>query len=496
MTASGGGLLTLNGITLTQGGSGAVEAGAGSRVRLSNSTIVGGGLFSSADGFVDVQGASTLTGVSFDGRLDIPGSYTLNISDSLTNDGTINLNSNNSGFTTTIDVLDDSSLSGGGEIVMAGTVTRARIRTIEATLTNTSTHTLRGYGQIEAALVNNGTVSADSAGNELILNTNAKTNNADMTASAGGTLTVNGITIAQGVGGTIEAQAGSLVQLTSATIVGGELSSSGDGLVNITGTSTLTGVEFSGMLAVPGSHTLKVSGSTVNNGTVTVNSNQSGSTTTLNFADASELGGTGAILLPRTGSRSRLTSLEGATLGSGQRLEGVGQIATALLHEGTTAPGNGGVGTMTATQPVTYSGSSVFEAQVNGSTADLLDNSSTLALDGTLRVLFVDGFSPTGFWSRQIAEGSSVTGAFDSIEIPAPTAGFVTRVVNTGTQVFVGQTCPSDSNLDGTLNFFDVSKFLANFSAHDPAADLNNDGQFNFFDVSLFLNNFSVGCSL
>jgi hypothetical protein len=46
----------------------------------------------------------------------------------------------------------------------------------------------------------------------------------------------------------------------------------------------------------------------------------------------------------------------------------------------------------------------------------------------------------------------------------------------------------------GELNFFDVSEFLALFSASDPAADLNGDGAFNFFDVSEFLNTFSAGC--
>lgn len=46
----------------------------------------------------------------------------------------------------------------------------------------------------------------------------------------------------------------------------------------------------------------------------------------------------------------------------------------------------------------------------------------------------------------------------------------------------------------GQLNFFDVSSFLAAFSAEDPAADLNEDGNLNFLDVSVFLSMFGVGC--
>jgi hypothetical protein len=54
--------------------------------------------------------------------------------------------------------------------------------------------------------------------------------------------------------------------------------------------------------------------------------------------------------------------------------------------------------------------------------------------------------------------------------------------------------CPADLNGDGVLNFFDVSAFLAAFTAQDPAADFTNDGVYNFFDVSAFLAAFSQGC--
>ena len=54
--------------------------------------------------------------------------------------------------------------------------------------------------------------------------------------------------------------------------------------------------------------------------------------------------------------------------------------------------------------------------------------------------------------------------------------------------------CPADVNGDLSQDFFDVSAFLAFFSAEDNRADLNDDGQFNFFDVSAFLNAFTVAC--
>jgi len=54
--------------------------------------------------------------------------------------------------------------------------------------------------------------------------------------------------------------------------------------------------------------------------------------------------------------------------------------------------------------------------------------------------------------------------------------------------------CPADLNHDGVLDFFDISAFLTDYNAMNPAADFTNDGNFNFFDVSAFLGALSIGC--
>jgi hypothetical protein len=54
--------------------------------------------------------------------------------------------------------------------------------------------------------------------------------------------------------------------------------------------------------------------------------------------------------------------------------------------------------------------------------------------------------------------------------------------------------CAVDINEDQSVNFLDVSAFLAAFSNDDPAADFTNDGQFNFLDVSAFLTEYGFGC--
>jgi hypothetical protein len=74
-----------------------------------------------------------------------------------------------------------------------------------------------------------------------------------------------------------------------------------------------------------------------------------------------------------------------------------------------------------------------------------------------------------------------------------------TPVPELGGAIFVydkpqGDTCPVDLNLDGALNFFDVSAFLIGYSAGDLAMDFNGDGSLNFFDVSAFLIAYQDGC--
>lgn len=54
--------------------------------------------------------------------------------------------------------------------------------------------------------------------------------------------------------------------------------------------------------------------------------------------------------------------------------------------------------------------------------------------------------------------------------------------------------CPADFTDDRVLDFFDVSAFLALFTANDPLADITGDGNLDFFDVSAFLKAFRAGC--
>jgi hypothetical protein len=500
--AVGGSLFDVSSITIDQTGGGEIVVdGPGSSVGLNGTILLGGDLFATNDATVDVNNA-TMEGVNFEGLMNVLNARTLVVRDSITNNGTIVVNSQGSTSTTQILFENSGSFLGSGEVVLNSFGTRARLQTgLGAVMTLPADHTILGFGTIEADLVNDGLIQSDFVNQLIFFSVNNKQNNALIEAINGSGLDFSSITMTQGPAGIVSADGeDSGITLRGTTFVGGAISSSNGGRVGVDN-ATFDGVDFSGELDIFNARTLEILNGTTNNGTIFVNSQGSTSTTNLTWGSEFSLEGDGTVVLNSFATRSRLLAGSGvlmAELGSGQRLEGIGSIDVALLHHGTTAPGTTAAGmsaaTMFASQPVVYSDSSVFEAGVNISTSDLLDSSSTIELDGSLEVSLIDGFVPDGFWSRKIMEGSQITGKFDSASFPPAPKGFVNRVYNSGTEVLIGATCKSDQNLDGQLNFFDVSQFLAAYGEQDPEADINDDGNFNFFDVSAFLADFGANC--
>jgi uncharacterized protein (AIM24 family) len=501
-----GGKLDIAGVTVTQGEFGVIGVdGPNSEVLLTGSTVVDGRLVGVNDGGIAVTSESTLDGVSTDCSIDVRNGNRLNIRNSITNDAFITVNPVAGDSETSLMFLDNSSLEGTGSVVLNGFGARARIQTDEGMLmTNALSHTIQGQGQIDAAMLNEGLVSADVVATELVLMTNDKTNNGTMQAINGAILGISGITVTQTSGPAIERVTGgifaegldSMILLAGSTIVDGSVESFEDASIVVSCSTTFDNVSFFGDLNILSSHRLILKEGTTSNGTIMVNPVAGEAITTLEWGDEMILEGEGKIVLAASGPRSVLGAgleVEFGGIGPDQRLEGAGQIELPFINHGTIAPGLS-LGVMAATQPVMFTETSVFEAEVSTASADLFNSVSMIELGGTLDVLFIDGFAPTGFWARTIMQGSLITDEFDTLNIPPAPAGLVTRVINTGTEYIVGQSCLTDYNLDGQLNFFDVSIFLNAFNSNDPLADVNNDGIFNFFDVSAFMNTFTDGC--
>ncbi|MDX2148461.1 MAG: immunoglobulin domain-containing protein [Planctomycetota bacterium] len=54
--------------------------------------------------------------------------------------------------------------------------------------------------------------------------------------------------------------------------------------------------------------------------------------------------------------------------------------------------------------------------------------------------------------------------------------------------------CPTDFNLDGTVDFFDYLDFASAYATEDGTADFSGDGQVDFFDYLDFVTAFDAGC--
>ena len=337
MQAVNGSNLTISGIAIPQGLAGIIRAdGAGSRVNITGSTIMGGEVSSILGGDVSISGTSVFDGVRIDGVIDVENAVTLSISNSLENNAILTINPDGNVSATQIIFNDSMTVSGNGTFLLAAPDSRARIQTaVGQTVTMNPMLTIRGQGRVEASMVNDGLISSDTA--EIRMLTNDKTNNATMQAIDGAVIEFSGITITQGGAGLVSADgAGSQIELISSTVDGGTLQSINGADVSIDTSSTLNSVNFTGDLNIQNAQTLTVNNSLTNNGTITVNPTGNVSATQILFNDSMTLGGTGDIVLASPDSRARIQTGAGAvlTIPATQTVRGLGRIEADLVNNG------------------------------------------------------------------------------------------------------------------------------------------------------------------
>ncbi|MFT5391631.1 MAG: hypothetical protein ACI8PT_001826, partial [Gammaproteobacteria bacterium] len=169
------------------------------------------------------------------------------------NDGTFKLNSN--GANTALHLQGAQIAAGRGAIVM-GDRTTNRITTNNTVFTNGNGfgHSIRGAGQVLAntgGLINHSGSSIIANGvNALIIDPNGLgvTNEGTLSAQGSGGLNlINGVFTNETLSSTglIEAQNASHVNITNATIIGGNVNSSGTGVINPV-SATFDGVTVNG----------------------------------------------------------------------------------------------------------------------------------------------------------------------------------------------------------------------------------------------------------
>ncbi|MCC7389155.1 MAG: hypothetical protein IT431_10345 [Phycisphaerales bacterium] len=509
MQASAGGILRLLSFTLTQGPGGELVADGGAVILDpgDSQTIVGGTLRSLNGGTItrEFSGTTTLEDVSLDGRLDIVSAGVVSVTGAgLTNDGMVLVNADGGGSSAILRMDSNGLLTGAGVVRLNATGAGALLDSAEGvTLTQIAGHTIDGRGQIAAALVNEGLVSANAIGAELLLTGKDKINNAVIQAVDGGTLVFVTQTLAQGPGGVLVADGGMVVfdAGDDQTISGGSLESHGaDAFVReFSGVTTLDGVTNRARVEIQSAATLQASpAGMTNDGTIVVNSNGAGSVATLGVLGSGTIGGTGTILFNASVSNSYITAEPGtvATIGAGQTVLGEGRFSGEVIVQGLLSPGlPTGEVFATGGTLVLDTGSTLEIGIETDAVFDSVGGDSDLVVGGMLRVVYRGGYTPAPGDVLTIVDiTGSVVGEFDALDLPPVGGGREWRVRYDADAITLVVSCDADFNIDGLVNTLDVLAFLNAWAASDGRADINGDGSVNTLDVLAYLNLWASGC--
>jgi len=258
----------------------------------------------------------------------------------LTNNGTIYLNPDALSSPAVLHVESGASLNGSGEMVMttAGNADGAQINTYYTTLYHGLEHTIRGDGQISAAMTNDGTIRADRPGTPLYLVSYNKTNNGVMEAVDGAELYFENLTITQGVDGVIRADNGLVTFQDPTRISYGNANTLNGGAIEVRGTTTFTEVTNHGDLHVLDGQHLTIQTGLTNNGQILVNSDLGDANAYLYWQSAPYLEGTGEIVMQTNGDPDDAylqTYATTMTQGGDHTIRGGGRIHSALTNNGT-----------------------------------------------------------------------------------------------------------------------------------------------------------------
>ncbi len=335
--ASNDGILDLNFVDLiiTQGAAGVVRANGGT-VSMHQASISGGSVEGINGGAVVSDGTPLFDDLTVNGDVHVAVSRTLNLSDTITNNGTILVNPTNGAATTTLDADNNVLLTGSGKVTLNGFTTRAQITTAGGgVLTNDAGHTIEGFGRIFGSVVNNGTITANNPENTLLNSGENKTNNGIMSAD-GGTLEINNFTLDQTGGGVLAANTSNIVY-NGPEIEGGTLTS-GSGIHEVVFLTELRGVTNEAQFNVSAGDALQIRNSITNNGNILINPTNGAAQTLIRFMDSGSFNGTGSLTLNGFSTRAQVVTIQPSsfvvTNGANHTIHGFGLIDAPMINEG------------------------------------------------------------------------------------------------------------------------------------------------------------------
>jgi hypothetical protein len=403
ITADGGTLATTQAIdntsgTMTTTGSGGIlqiqSSVSGGDLNPNGGTVrilTGGNLqnVTIGSGSVEVTGTGIMQGTSSNnGSISVTNNNALYLGSSgsgatVTNNGTIQLES--TGSITSLTASGAVELNGTGSVVLnRETTDRLNAQAgYASTFVNQAGHTIKGKGQINSAVTNNGTISADGG----ILATTQTIDNTSgtmATTGSGGILQIQSSVS----GGDLNPNGGTVRILTGGNLQNVTI---GSGSVEVTGTGIMQGTSSNnGSISVTNNNAFYLgssgSGATVtNNGTIQLES--TGSITSLTASGTVELNGTGSVVLNRE-TTDRLNAQAGYTSTfvnqAGHTIKGKGQINSPVTNNGTISAEGGTLeiqAAVTGDGTVSILDNATLNAQQNIAAKDL-----TMANLGILQV--------------------------------------------------------------------------------------------------------------
>jgi hypothetical protein len=408
LEATSGGTLGLNSVTITQQSPGQINANGGN-VTLDNTTISGGTLSSSLAAFYLVGATGTLDTLTNNAAFNVLGGAALEVTGTLTDNGTITINSNQA-FQSTAGTFNGGTLSGTGILVL-NDGSSSTTATLNGSLTQGASHTIAGQGQINATITNNGTVDANVGGQTLTI-AGSFTNDGVMQASNGGTLLVEPgiLTNASGLtlsGGTYEVDANSTIN-----IVGAAFTSNAANII-INGASTsfaaITSLNTnSGLFHLENGASYNAVLGFSNSGTVLIDS-------------TSDLG----LPLGAYGQSSGLTQVDGTLTTStfnlsGGTLKGSGRIAATVDDTGGTIQPGDSPGELTVGS-FTQGAGGTLDVGIAGTGTGQFDVLAVLdlaQLGGTVDVIPLNSFVPQPGETFTFLTAGTLSGTFANLSAP------------------------------------------------------------------------------
>ena len=269
----------------------------------------------------------------------------------------------------------DLLIDGSGEIVLNDTsstaIGRAQFVDLIGGLSTTlgPDITLRGSGQVNLVLTNDGTVRADADGLALLLQSASKANNGLFDVANNGVFIVR-TNVDQTGGGEMRVTDG-IMRLVATTVTGGRINNVG-GLFEIaTGSATLDGVEVDGDIEIQSSRDLFISGGLDMDGEILINRDGSTSATRLLMNESQTLSGDLVVTLNDTsasavGRAQFIDAVAGVTttLDDTVLVQGSGSINSNLINQGRILANRDGLELALITRPKTNNG--LIETDDNG----------------------------------------------------------------------------------------------------------------------------------